>query len=63
MALSRGILTSAGMIAFQSARSVIPIGIGIDISKLPKGSYRLEIQATDSAGQSTPWKTANFMVE
>jgi hypothetical protein len=42
---------------------VIPIGRGIDIGKLPKGSYRLEIQATDSAGKSTPWRTTNFTVE
>jgi hypothetical protein len=42
---------------------VIPVGLGVDISKLPKGSYRLEVQATDSAGQSTPWRTANFAIE
>jgi hypothetical protein len=47
----------------RAVNPVIPIGIGIDISKLLKGSYRLEVQATDSAGQSTLWKTANFTVE
>jgi hypothetical protein len=35
----------------------------MDISKLPKGSYRLDVQATDSAGKSTPWRTASFTVE
>jgi hypothetical protein len=42
---------------------VIPIGRGIDISKLPQGSYRLDVQATDSAGKSTPWRSVNFTVE
>jgi hypothetical protein len=43
--------------------SVIPVGRGLDISKLPIGSYRLEVQATDSMGKSTPWRSANFTVE
>ena len=42
---------------------VIPIGGGINIGNLPSGSYRLEVQATDSAGSSTPWHTANFTVQ
>jgi hypothetical protein len=42
---------------------VIAIGRGIDISKLPKGLYRLDVQATDSAGKSTPRRMANFTVE
>ena len=47
----------------KSGSPVIPIGRGIDISKLPKGSYRLDVQATNSAGKSTAWRTANFTVE
>jgi hypothetical protein len=43
--------------------SVIRIGRGIDLSTLADGSYRLEVQATDAAGQDTPWRTANFEVE
>jgi len=43
--------------------SVIPIGRGMDISKFPNGSYRLDVQATDSTGKSTPWRSANFTVE
>lgn len=43
--------------------SVIPIGRGIDISKLPSGSYRLEIRATDSIGKSTAWRTTDFSIE
>jgi hypothetical protein len=42
---------------------VIPIGRKTNISNLPKGSYRLDVQATDSAGKTTPWHSVNFTVE
>lgn len=42
---------------------VTPVSWQIGISKLPKGSYRVEVQATDSMGKGTAWRTANFMVE
>ena len=42
---------------------VIPIGREIKTDKLSSGTYRLEVQATDSSGQSTAWRTANFTVE
>jgi hypothetical protein len=42
---------------------IIPIAGGIDISNLPPGSYRLEAQATDSAGNSTAWRATNFTIE
>jgi len=42
---------------------VIRIGGGIDISGLSKGFYTLEAQATDSAGDSTPWRAVNFSIE
>jgi len=42
---------------------VIPIGGGIDISALPKGAYELQVQATDSTGQTTQWRSANFTIE
>lgn len=42
--------------------SVIPIAGGIHIDNLPNGAYRLEIQATDSAGRATPWRAAGFTV-
>jgi hypothetical protein len=41
----------------------IPIGRGIDISKVPKGSYRLEVQATDSNGKRTDSRFVNFSVQ
>ena len=43
--------------------TVIPIGREVPLQSLPKGSYHLEVQATDSSGQSTPWRAANFSVE
>jgi hypothetical protein len=43
--------------------SVIHIAEKVDIRKLPSGSYELEVQATDSAGRSTAWRSATFTVE
>jgi hypothetical protein len=43
--------------------AVIPIGRRTNISNLPKGSYRLDVQATDSTGKATPWRSVNFTVE
>jgi hypothetical protein len=42
---------------------VIPIGLKVATEKLQKGSYRLEIQATDSAGRQTDWRQANFTIQ
>ncbi len=42
---------------------VIPIGVKVATEKLHKGSYRLEIQATDSAGRQTDWRQANFTIQ
>jgi hypothetical protein len=42
---------------------VIPVSGGIEISTLPTGSYQLEVQATDSSGQTTPWQSTAFSVE
>jgi hypothetical protein len=42
---------------------MIPIGDELPVSGLPKGAYRLEVQATDSVGRSTPWRTASFTLE
>ena len=46
-----------------SGSDVIPITQFVPLGKLPKGAYRLEIQATDAAGQSTAWRATNFTVE
>lgn len=42
---------------------VIPIGVKVATEKLPKGSYRLEIQVFDSSGQETAWRQANFNIQ
>jgi hypothetical protein len=49
----------------QVGKPVIPIAREIAIDKLPKESYRLEVEVdtSDSAGKSTVWRTANFTVE
>ena len=42
---------------------VVPIGLRLPLDKLPPGSYQLELRALDSAGNSTPVRTADFVVE
>ncbi|MGA8013292.1 MAG: hypothetical protein WB949_12760 [Candidatus Acidiferrales bacterium] len=42
---------------------VIPVGGGVDIGGLASGSYRLELQATDSLGESTAWRSVAFRIE
>ena len=42
---------------------IIPFGGGVDVSGLSGGSYRLEVQATDSLGQSTVWRSVAFRLE
>jgi hypothetical protein len=46
----------------QPGSTTIPIAREVPIAALPKGEYRLEVQASDSAGHSTPWQTANFTI-
>jgi hypothetical protein len=47
----------------QHGKTVIPMTREVLTDRMPKGAYRLEVQATDSAGNSTPWRTAEFTVE
>jgi len=46
----------------QPGNTTVPIAREIPISTLAKGDYRLEVQASDSAGRSTPWRAANFTI-
>lgn len=41
----------------------IPVALKIPYEQFQKGAYRLEVHATDAAGQTTPWRTANFAVQ
>jgi hypothetical protein len=47
----------------QTGNAVIPISQKVAIDKLTKGSYRMEVQATDSAGRSTVWRAASFTIK
>ena len=40
-----------------------PIGLKLATAKLPAGSYKLEIQASDTSGRQTEWRRANFDIE
>lgn len=43
--------------------SVVAFAGDLPIAQLPKGDYRVEAQATDSAGRSTAWRSASFTIE
>lgn len=43
--------------------AVIPIGLKLATEKLGAGSYRLEIQASDSAGRQSEWRQAAFAIK
>jgi hypothetical protein len=47
----------------RAGNPVIPVAEQVATDKLASGTYRLEVQATDSAGSHTPWRTAFFTVE
>lgn len=46
----------------QPGSSTIPIAREVPIAELPAGEYRLEVQAMDPTGRSTPWQTASFSI-
>jgi hypothetical protein len=47
----------------RAGSTMIPIGDKLAVSQLPKGEYRLEVQASDSAGHTTPWRSAGFTLK
>lgn len=47
----------------QPGSSVLHVGRKVPIDQLPKGNYRLEVQATTPTGRSTAWQAATFAVE
>jgi hypothetical protein len=47
----------------QQGRFTIPIAIKPLLDKLAPGKYILEVQASDSAGRSTPMRTAELSIE
>jgi len=42
---------------------VIPIALKLDTDKLQSGSYKIEVQASDSAGRTTEWRMAKFEIQ
>lgn len=42
---------------------VVPIGLKLDTNALKPSSYRLEVQASDSAGRESEWRAANFNIQ
>jgi hypothetical protein len=49
--------------ASPSGNRAIPVVWSLAVDKLPAGTYRLEAQATDSAGHKTEWRETSFRVE
>jgi hypothetical protein len=50
-------------LAISATESIIPLVWTLAVDKLPAGNYRLEAQASDSAGQKTEWREKSFSVE
>lgn len=42
---------------------VIPVVLDLAIAKLPPGTHRMEMQASDSSGNKTAWRVTTFLVE
>jgi VWFA-related protein len=46
-----------------AGHSVLPLGLKVPVDKLEAGSYRLELRALDSAGNKSPIRAADFVVD
>ena len=42
---------------------MLPMGLKVPVDKLDAGSYRLELRALDSAGNKSPVRVADFVVD
>ena len=42
---------------------VIPIALNVETEKLQSGQYKIEVQASDSAGRTTEWRMAKFEIQ
>jgi hypothetical protein len=49
--------------AISAGNPVVPLGMKLPVGSLPAGSYRVEVTALDSAGNSTKPSSADFEVE
>jgi len=59
--VNAGVNTDAA--SFKTGNLMVPVGMKLPIAQLGPGVYRLELKASDSAGHSTPSRTADFVVE
>ncbi len=46
----------------KAGSRMIGIGRSIPLGKLRKGKYQLEVEASDSVGMKTPWRSADFTI-
>jgi len=49
--------------SIQAGNPVVPIGLKVLVDRLGQGSYRLELRALDSAGNGSPVRAAEFVVD
>ncbi len=61
--IGTGVRPVDSMVRPDSQPPAIPLVWEMEVAKLPTGSYRLEAQASDSAGNKTPWRATTFSVE
>jgi VWFA-related protein len=56
---------NTGIPKIQNAagHAVLPLGLKVPVDKLDAGSYRLELRALDSAGNKSPVRVADFVVD
>jgi hypothetical protein len=47
----------------QKGSPVVPVGLRVPLKDIPAGSYRLEMQAWNTAGSRSPIRSAEFAVE
>jgi hypothetical protein len=45
-----------------AGNTVIPIGLKLATEKLNRGSYKVEVQASDSAGHESEWRATKFNI-
>lgn len=46
----------------QPGKAVVHIAREIPLDNLSNGEYRLEVQASDASGRTTPWRAASFAI-
>jgi hypothetical protein len=47
----------------KAGSALVPMGLKLPVDTLPPGSYRLELKAVDSAGNTSPPRSADFEVQ